>query len=111
MAAVAAEIRLSEGRVPLDQLRALAGLSPRALRRRFLGVVGVSPLMLDSIVRFRSVFEALQEPGVVSWTDAAQAAGYFDHPQMARDFRRFLGCTPSQFLAAERGLATSLVEG
>ena len=55
------------------------------------------------------MFEALQAPDVASWTDAAQAAGYFDHPQMARDFRRFLGCTPSEFVAAQQGLAASLV--
>jgi AraC-like DNA-binding protein len=110
IAAACAEIRASEGRVPLEELCAAAGLSPRALQRRFLEAVGVSPRMLASIVRFRRVFEALQAPEVTSWTDAAQAAGYFDHPQMARDFRRFVGCTPGAFLAAERGLATSLVE-
>lgn len=109
MAEAAAAIRTSEGRVPLDNLAAKVGLSPRALQRRFLEAVGVPPRMLASIVRFRRVFEALQAPGVASWTDAAQAAGYFDHPQMARDFQRFLGCTPSAFLAAEQGLASQLV--
>jgi len=111
VAAAVAEIRTSEGRVPLDALCGLTGLPPRALQRRFLEAVGVSPRLLASIVRFRRVFDALQEPGVETWTDAAQAAGYFDHPQLARDFRRFLGCTPGDFLRAEQGLATSLVEG
>jgi len=110
VAAACAGIRASEGRVPLEELCATAGLSPRALQRRFLDAVGVSPRMLASIVRFRRVFEALQARDVTSWTDAAQAAGYFDHSQMARDFRRFLGCTPGAFVAAGRGLATSLVE-
>jgi len=111
IASAAAEIRASEGRIALDDLAARVELSPRALQRRFLEAVGVPPRMLASIVRFRRVFEALQEPGVTSWTDAAQAAGYFDHPQMAKDFRRFLGCTPSAFLAAGQGLATRLVDG
>ena len=86
------------------------GLSPRALQRRFLEATGVPPRMLASIVRFRRVFEALQAPGVTNWTDCAHAAGYFDHPQMAKDFRRFLGCTPSEFLAAQQGLATHLAD-
>jgi AraC-like DNA-binding protein len=111
IAAAAAEIRASEGRIPLDELAAKVELSPRALQRRFLEAVGVPPRTLASIVRFRRVFEALQQPGVTRWTDAAQAAGYFDHPQMARDFQRFLGCTPTEFLAAEQGLASHLVEG
>lgn len=109
MAAAAAEIRASEGRVALDDLAAKVGIAPRVLQRRFLEAVGVPPRTLASIVRFRRVFEALQQPGVTSWTDAAQAAGYFDHPQMARDFQRFLGCTPTVFLAAQRGLASHLV--
>jgi len=110
VAAAVAELRASEGRVPLEDLCARTGLSPRALQRRFAGAVGVSPRMLASVIRFRRVFEALQAPDVSRWTDAAQAAGYFDHPQMARDFQRFLGCSPGEFLRAERGLAASLAE-
>jgi AraC-like DNA-binding protein len=110
IAAVAAEMRASEGRLPLEALAARAGLSPRILQRRFRLAVGVPPRMLASIIRFRRVFEALQEPGVVTWTDAAHAAGYFDHPQLARDFRRFLGCTPGEFLAGRKGLAASLAD-
>ena len=66
--------------------------------------------MLAAILRFRSVFDALAEPGVASWTDAAHAAGYFDHPQLSRDFRRFVGCTPTQFLEQQAGLAASLAQ-
>ena len=109
VAEAVAELRRSEGRVGLEALAAGAGLSPRALQRRFLEAVGVPPRMLASILRFRRVFEALRAPDVTSWTEAAQAAGYFDHPQMGRDFRRFVGCTPSEFLAAEQGLARRLV--
>ena len=107
--AAVAELRRSQGRLSLDALCAIANASPRALQRRFLDAVGIPPRMLASVIRFRRVFEALQAPDVASWTDAAQAAGYFDHPQMARDFRRFLGCTPSEFVAAQQGLAASLV--
>lgn len=82
----------------------------RDLQRRFARIVGVPPRMLAAILRFRSVFDALSEPGVTSWTDAAQAAGYFDHPQLARDFRRFVGCTPTQFLNQQAGLASSLAQ-
>lgn len=109
MQGAADEIRASEGRIALDDLAVRVELSPRALQRRFLEAVGVPPRTLASIVRFRRVFEALQQPGVTSWTDAAQAAGYFDHPQMTRDFQRFVGCTPSAFLAAQQGLARHLV--
>lgn len=82
----------------------------RDLQRRFGRIVGVPPRTLAAILRFRSVFDALSEPGVTSWTDAAQAAGYFDHPQLSRDFSRFVGCTPTQFLRQQAGLAASLAQ-
>jgi AraC-like DNA-binding protein len=105
-----AAIRAGQGRTPLAELAAEAALSPRALQRRFAAQVGVSPRMLASLVRFRRVFEALQAPDVADWTSAAQAAGYFDHPQMARDFQRFLGCSASAFASGEPGLAASLAD-
>ena len=100
----------SDGRIGMDRLERISGLSARALQRRFASEVGVPPRLLASIVRFRRVFDAFQESDAPSWTAAAQAAGYFDQPQMARDFRRFVGCTPSAFLSARAGLAASLVD-
>ncbi len=94
----------------LDALCATSGLTPRNLQRRFSTVVGVSPRMLKSLVRFRRVFDALQGTTLSTWSAAAQAAGYFDHPQMARDFQRFVGCSASEFVAGGAGLATSLAE-
>jgi AraC-like DNA-binding protein len=105
--AAVARLQAGEG---AEGLAAAAGLAARMLQRRFARAVGVSPRLLAAVFRFRRVFDALAEASVETWTDAAQAAGYFDHPQMARDFRRFVGCTPSQFVAARAGLASSLVE-
>jgi hypothetical protein len=88
-----------------------AELSERQWQRRFKFEVGVSPRMLQAIVRFRRVFDAIEHPGSSGWLDAALAAGYFDQPQMARDFRRFLGCTAREWAAQKRGLATALAGG
>lgn len=99
--------RLGRGAKPED-LRRATGLAPRALQRRFARAVGVSPRMLASLIRFRRVFDALRDADAQNWTEAAQAAGYFDHPQLARDFRRFVGCTARQFACGGEGLAASL---
>ncbi|GIL39814.1 helix-turn-helix domain-containing protein [Roseiterribacter gracilis] len=106
----AVEVILAGGGDNLDALCATSGLTPRNLQRRFSTVVGVSPRMLKSLVRFRRVFDALQGTTLSTWSAAAQAAGYFDHPQMARDFQRFVGCSASEFVANGAGLATSLAE-
>ena len=88
-------ILASEGRVPLAELGPLADLGERQLQRRFAEVVGISPRMLGVVVRLRRVFDALRDAPWSTWSERAQAAGFFDHPQMARDFRRLLGTAPT----------------
>lgn len=83
-------------------------LSERTLQRRFLDYVGVSPRMLAAIFRFRRVFDAIEHPEAPGWVEAALAAGYFDQPQMARDFRRFVGCTAAQWARRQTGLARAI---
>ncbi|HEV2082285.1 MAG TPA: helix-turn-helix domain-containing protein [Brevundimonas sp.] len=81
----------------------------RALQRRFLDRVGVSPRLLRSIFRFRRVFDHAQDPGAaVDWLEAGLTAGYFDQPQMARDFRRFLGCPATVWAREQMELARAI---
>jgi len=100
----------SEGRVTLAALSAIAGVSERQLQRRFAEVVGISPRMLAVVVRLRRVFDALRDAPWSSWSERAQTAGFFDHPQMARDFRRLLGTAPSRWTQSGPGLAASLAD-
>ena len=100
----------SEGRVALAELCALAGVGERQLQRRFAEVVGIAPRMLAVIVRLRRVFDALRDAPWSTWSERAQAAGFFDHPQMARDFRRLLGRAPSEWAKLRGGIAASLID-
>lgn len=102
-AAVNALIAGEEQSAPMD-------ISERQWQRRFKAEVGVSPRMLQAVMRFRRVFDAIERPETRGWVEAALAAGYFDQPQMARDFRRFLGCTARQWAAQRGGLAKALTE-
>lgn len=88
-------------------------LSPaerRALQRRFRDRVGVAPRTLRSVFRFRRIFDHAmgEEADAASWLEAGLAAGYFDQPQMARDFRRFLGCTATAWAREQAELARRL---
>jgi len=91
-----------------EDASAPAGLSERQFQRRFKSHVGVSPRQLQSVLRFRRVFEAIERPGPPGWVEAALAAGYFDQPQMARDFRRYLGVSARQWAQQRAGLAKAL---
>lgn len=83
-------------------------ISERQWQRRFKAEVGVSPRMLQTVLRFRRVFDAIERHETAGWVEAALAAGYFDQPQMARDFRRFLGCTARDWTAQRAGLTKAL---
>jgi len=82
----------------------------RALQRRFRDRVGISPREFRSILRFRRVFDHIADPesDAVGWLEAGLAAGYFDQPQMARDFQRYLGCTATAWARDQVELARSL---
>ena len=99
----------------LPDLGRLSGLSARQLERRFNDAIGVSPKLLGSILRFRALFDALNEAaGDVShapWLDAAIATGYFDQAHMIRDFRRFAGQPPQAFYRSLSGLSAAMVTG
>lgn len=93
--------RPAPARLPAEQ---------RAVQRRFADRVGVPPRLLRSILRFRRVFDHAAHPGQASesWLGAGLEAGYFDQPQMARDFRRFLGCTASAWAREQHALARAI---
>jgi len=105
--AVRAEVAAAEreGEAP-----SLSSADRRALQRRFRDRVGVAPRTLRSVFRFRRIFDhALgQDADAASWLEAGLAAGYFDQPQMARDFRRFLGCTATEWAREQMELARQL---
>jgi AraC-like DNA-binding protein len=98
------------GAMPIQAVAELAGIGRRQLERRFLHDVGVSPALLANVFRFRRVFDAIERDSTRPWTDAAIAAGYFDQSHLIRDFRRFVGCTPGEFIASRPSLATALVD-
>ena len=107
--ACAERIEVARGNVGIGELAALAGMGRRQLERRFADAVGVGPALLASIFRFRSVFDLIEHDATRPWTDAAIDAGYYDQSHFIREFRRFVGCTPSAFARESAGLAAALV--
>nr|WP_245161511.1 helix-turn-helix domain-containing protein [Brevundimonas alba] len=94
-----------EGAEQEEQAATRSPAEHRALQRRFRDRVGIPPRILRSILRFRRVFDHAGEPESEGWLQAGLDAGYFDQPQLARDFRRFLGCTATEWAREQVGLA------
>jgi transcriptional regulator GlxA family with amidase domain len=79
-------------------------LSLRQMERRFQAQVGMTPRLFANIVRFRAVFDKLNGHDRPDWVSLANNAGYFDQSHMNRDFRRFLGLSPTAYVTQLRGL-------
>lgn len=101
------EVRVEVQRLAGGEEVETSATEQRRMQRLFEKHVGVAPRMLASIFRFRKVFDHAAGAGA-SWIDGALAAGYFDQPQMARDFRRFLGCTATEWAREQAELARSV---
>ncbi len=75
-----------------------AGLSHKQLISRFRREVGLTPKLLAQIARFQSIIQAVRGSAAASWADVAQQCGYHDQAHLIREFRRFSGTTPGQYL-------------
>jgi AraC-like DNA-binding protein len=93
---------LSFGRLflPVDTLAADFGLSVRQFERRFLAHHGVALRDYRRLARFAMALSVLMRAhGRPTLAQAALDAGYVDQAHFSRDFRSFVGDTPTGFLA------------
>jgi AraC-like DNA-binding protein len=91
------------GRVSVDQLARLAGLSSRQLERRFKECVGIPPKQLCCSLRFKNVFKCLTRHPAEQWASVAAACGYYDQSHMINEFRRFTGASPAAYFERPPG--------
>jgi transcriptional regulator GlxA family with amidase domain len=90
----------THGAVGVGALKARYGVSARQFDRAFTRQVGMAPKVYARMLRFQRALALKQAGSASSWTQVAQAAGYFDQAHMIRDFRAFADATPTQFFAA-----------
>ncbi|BDG48584.1 AraC family transcriptional regulator [Parageobacillus sp. KH3-4] len=94
------------GMIPLPNLEQLTGLSLRQLERKFNEFIGFSPKKMATIYRFNAAREHLRKHPEMDVLDLAFHYGYYDYSHFSKDFRKYLGITPTEFknsiLAMER---------
>lgn len=104
VAAAVATIEQAAGSISVGALARSAGLGIRQFERRFALGVGLSPKRLATVTRLQSAFALIESGGSRALTDVAHDCGYFDQSHFIRDFRRFAGLSPGQFLHEDRGV-------
>lgn len=91
-------IERQAGNVRIEDAAGMYGRSRRQLERTFVDVVGISPKLFASIVRFQNAASRMSRPNM-TLTEVALASGYTDQSHMTNEFRRLAGTSPARFLA------------
>lgn len=99
------EIAIRRGQVKIREIVSELGWSEKRLERRFAEYVGLSPKLFARIVRFQRLLQILGREERVDLASASLECGYYDQPHMNRDFAKFAGVTPTEFLRSENKLS------
>ncbi|GAB2625095.1 helix-turn-helix domain-containing protein [Pseudactinotalea suaedae] len=106
LAEAAVRMLEEESERPVSDIALALGVSHRALVSRFRRATGTTPKLHAQVLRFHRLLDAVHaSDGRPEWSTLAVASGYYDQPHVIREFRRFSGWTPVEYirLVAEHG--------
>jgi AraC family transcriptional regulator len=81
----------------LEQLAAVARLSPYHFARQFKAATGLPPHQYVIVRRVKRAKQLMHEGSELSLAEIAAHAGFSDQSQFSHHFKRVLGVTPGQF--------------
>jgi AraC-like DNA-binding protein len=84
----------------VDDVVRLAGTSKRTLERLFREYVGVGPKWVIQRYRLHDAAEHAATNETHDWAALAARLGYADQAHFIRDFKRFVGQSPTRYAAA-----------
>lgn len=82
--------------IKLDELAKIAFLSPFHLLRVFREETGITPHAYQIQIRIEQAKRLLRDRFTIA--EAAHAAGFFDQAHFTKQFKRYVGINPGQFL-------------
>src|SRR5690606_13996571 len=83
----------------MDDIKEFTCFSERSLERHFKQRMGMSPKTYFRICRFNAVKARLDQTPSCSWQELAFTSGYYDQSHFIKEFKRFSGKTPGQYVA------------
>ncbi|HEX4850420.1 MAG TPA: helix-turn-helix domain-containing protein, partial [Puia sp.] len=104
-------IATHKGIVTIQQLVKYTGYTERHIERAFSECIGISPKKFGSIVKLHSFLKLLKNKSANSnLTTICYDAGYFDQSHLIKEFRKYTGITPSEYLNHTDRLAINFME-
>lgn len=98
-------LEASHGHVAVSALSQSSGMSQKHLITLFNRLVGVPPKTMGRLYRMQHLIDTLDIARPVVWTEVAQDNFYFDQAHFNKDFKRFTGYTPGEYLSLRRRVA------
>jgi AraC-like DNA-binding protein len=74
-----------------------SGYSHRRFIALFSQTVGLTPKLYSRVLRFQRALQRVRAPDFDTWADVAMASGYSDQSHFNREFKEFVGVTPTDY--------------
>lgn len=101
----------NQGAITIQQLVKHTGYSERHIERAFGESIGLSPKKFGSIVKLHHFLKLLRNKSELdTLTGLSCEAGYSDQPHLIKDFRKYTGVTPKEYLQKTNRLAVNFME-
>ncbi|MEL7209332.1 MAG: helix-turn-helix domain-containing protein, partial [Actinomycetota bacterium] len=91
----------TDGAVTVAAIADEVGWSRRHLSGRFRDEYGLSPKITGQVLRFEAANELLRASPQPSLAEVAARCGYADQAHLTRDWRRFAGSSPTEWMGSE----------
>ncbi|KIC95871.1 hypothetical protein OI18_03715 [Flavihumibacter solisilvae] len=91
----ALQFLLTNNNTNIDQIAGMACMSIRNFERKCKERLGMPAKMYARIARFHKAYKILESRPIISWTDLAYEAGYYDQTHFIKDFKEFARLTPT----------------
>lgn len=91
-------IKQSRGQISANLLAEKLTTTPKSLERKFSNHLGKTPKQYIKLVRFQETLNDFSKHRNIHLTEYAYRNGYFDQAHFIRDFKRFTGYTPGEFV-------------
>lgn len=92
------------GNLSLKTLSEDIGISQKHLNHQFKKSVGVSPKQFSRVTKFQNVLQQIDPLSATDWGSIAYACNYYDQSHFNRDFSRFTGMSPTEYVGFRRSL-------
>jgi AraC-like DNA-binding protein len=104
-------IHEKKGLITVNQLVKHTGYTERHIERMFSECVGLNPKKFGNIVKLHHFIKLLRSKSKQnSITDFCYEAGYSDQSHLIREFKKYTGITPTEYINNTNKLAINFIE-